>query len=147
MKHSHAKAKGQIRLTATDTTDLTATANTYVAVDGIFEISLSHWFSANASGVMTFIGEKAIDFLFNGVSDVSADKNCRITYALFLNGSLVVPAQTPHDFASANKDENISITALLTLEPNDYIQIYAKSDTVSTIISVDTLQVTLWGES
>ena len=41
---------------------------------------------------------------------------------------------------------NISITSIIILDPGDYVQVWAKSDTASTTITVETLQITLWGE-
>jgi len=145
MKNYKAKSKGQLRLTAQETTSLTV-AGTWVAIDGVFVNGACSCFDIHADGILTFKGESAEDFLLNGVSDLATDKVCRVHYGLYLNGVLVPEAITPKDFQHANSDENISITALLTLEPDDYIQVWAKSDTNTTVITVDTLQVTLWGE-
>lgn len=138
-------SKGQLRLTAEQTTDLTATPGTYIAVAGTFSDGLANNFTISAAGVLTYTGTETMSFLLNGVSDLSSDKGARVTYGLYLNGVLVTAAQTPHDFA-VGKAENISITSLIELDPDDYVQVFAKSDTANTTITVATLQVTLWGE-
>lgn len=84
-------------------------------------------------------------FLFSGSSDLSVDKNCKITYGLHKNGVLVPGAETPHDFGSANSTSNISITAILTLEADDYLEVWAKSDIATTALTVASLAITAWG--
>lgn len=102
-------------------------------------------FSATG-GTLTKITDDCC-FLFTGSSDVMASKAGTIYYALFLNGSLVTTAVTPHTFTSASKIENIAITSLANLSKDDTIEIYAKSDgiAVSQSLTIKTLNTTFWG--
>jgi hypothetical protein len=92
-----------------------------------------------------YSGVDNVDFLFNGSSDVLSDKNATITYGLYKNGVLIPGAETPHDFGTANAVEHIGITAIVTLNKNDYLEIWAKSSTNDTTITPKSLSITFWG--
>jgi hypothetical protein len=138
-------SRGQLTLSAPFDTDLGVTPDTYTPILGTFSNGINNDYSLAANGELTYTGLTSQAFSFNGVSDLETDKASKITYALFLNGVLVPGAETPHDFSASSKTENISITSLAMIQPNDVIRIYAKSDTASTTITVQTLRVTLWG--
>lgn len=136
--------RGQSILTAQDTTTLSV-IGTYYKINGTFSADYILGFSHNTNGTLTYTKTKDCIFLFNGVSDLEVNKACEITYALFINGISV--AETLHDFAATSKIENISITAFLELQKNNYLEIYAKSDTVDTIITVSSLLTTYLGQN
>ena len=134
--------RGQIRLTSPNPTTLT-TIDQYYQLLGTFDNGVARNFSINPDGTLTCL--KAGPYLVNGVSDLEVDKACKITYGLHINDTLVDIAQTPHDFSSANKTSNISITGIVPLNVGDEITIWARSDTATTEITVNTLFVTFWG--
>ena len=117
---------------------------TYYIIDGtwITPESINYGFSGNGSGRITYNGDKTLTFLFNGVSDLSVDKSCEITYGLYINGALVPGAETPHDFANTAKVDSISITNFVILNPGDYIEVWCKSDTITTEVTTNTLMIT-----
>ncbi len=146
MRDVHSKSKGQIRLSAPATTELSVTPDTWKAITGVFSDGQCNCFTLGADGILTYIGDKSQDFLFTGVSDLKADKTCVLTYGLYVNGVLSSPAQTPINIEHANSYGAVSITQIINLNKNDYLQIWMKSDTASTNVDVETLNVTLWGE-
>ena len=137
--------KGQMALSASQVTTLT-TADLYYKIAGTWGDGLLENFEIDAGGKLTFNGCSGTGFLFNGVSDLKVDKVCTLTYGLYLNGSLVSGAETPHDFTAASKVESISITKIISLTPGDEIEIYAKSNAATTSLTSETLLITMWGE-
>jgi hypothetical protein len=138
--------KGAQALTAEQAT-LCTDANTYYKIGGTWTTGENRGFEIDGLGKITYKDGTGISFLFNGASDVSADKNCTITYGLFKNGSLITGAETPHTFDAANKIESISITAFVeNLQYDDYFEIYCKSNQVNTTITSKTLSITFLGE-
>ena len=86
-------------------------------------------------------------FSLNGTSDVSAGKPGTIYYGLFVNGILVDQSETPHTFNSANKIDNISITAVIEIDKDDTLEVMARGDVGASgqSITVETLHTTFWG--
>lgn len=135
---------GQIYLSTPLAKELVV-ADQYYKIPGAFTVADFGRFECSTAGVLTFKGDGGI-FLLNGVSDVQVDKACKTTYGLYINGSLVSGAETPHDFAATSKIANISITALLeNLANGDEMEVYAKSDTANTLLTPATLIVTFFG--
>lgn len=137
---------GYANLSSSTTTEC-ALADTYYKIGGTWTAGTHDYFESDGSGKTTYKDGSGVHFLLNGVSDVSADKNCTIWYGLYINGTLVDAAQTPHTFNNANQISNISITAVLEdLQYNDYLEVWCKSDTVNTNIKSETLELTFWGD-
>lgn len=134
--------KGQMQITP-DTTLSFAAADTYEKVVGVWTDSCLFKFTFNPNGTLTYVGPDTC-FLLNGVSDLQVNKQCEITYALYINGALVEGAETPHTFTSAAKTSNIGITRILTLETGDTIEVYAKCNDDTVIATFKSLSVTLW---
>jgi len=84
--------------------------------------------------------------LFTGVTTLSVDKACIVTYGLHINGVLAPPAQTPITFVNPSKKGNMSITGFPTINKGDYFEIFAKSDTAGTVITHDALSLTFLGD-
>ena len=103
-------------------------------------------FTFDGTGKITYVGESGRYFLFNGASDIQANKVSRVTYALYINGALATGAETPADIKTANASRNISITHVLQLTNSDYFEIFVKSDTASTVVKHNTLFLTFWGD-
>jgi len=133
------------RLDSPTVTNL-AVAGQYHPVAGTFTGSFLRNWTVAADGTMTFIGSDGKIFSFTGVSDLAVDKACRVTYVFYVNGVAVTSSETPHDFASSSKTENISTASILQLNKGDYMSIYAKSDSNNTTLTVNGLLLTFWGE-
>lgn len=138
--HAHA---GQGIDAETDT-DL-INADQYYQITGPFTPMDLNLFTHNVDGTLTYVGRDA-NFLFNGASDIKVDKACRITFGLFRRDIIFPGAETPHDFPAADKLANISITAIILAEKDDYFDVRAKSSVINTKLSVNTLLTTFWGE-
>lgn len=138
--------KGQLKLTAGSPV-LLAVIDNYYKVAGTYGDGECHCFELDATGRLTYRGENACTFLFVGTSDVLADKTCTIHYGLYLNGEVISGEETPATFEHANSYKNISINRIVTLNPNDYVEVHAKSDTTNTTITPSTLALTFWGEN
>jgi len=121
-------------------------ADNYYKISGTWSGATNLGFFRDGSGKLIYKNGANINFLLNGTSDVKADKNCLLTYALFKNGVLVSGAETPHTFNNANSFVNISITAFVQgLKYDDYLEVYCKSDQANTKITSETLTITLLG--
>ena len=126
-----------------------AVIGTYYKVDGTWSDGdiCNNGFIFDGTGKITYIGESGAILLFNGVSDVKADKVSQVHYGLYLNGSIVPGAETPVDFVSANSLRNISISNFVPLQKGDYFEIYIKSDTTNTLVTSNTLFLTFLGDA
>ncbi|MEK0324072.1 MAG: hypothetical protein QQN63_00055 [Nitrosopumilus sp.] len=83
-------------------------------------------------------------FVINGTSDLDANKAIEVSYALFINDTLIPGEITSHTFTASSKLENISITSIANLATGDILDIRAKSDgTASSSITVNKLDLTL----
>ena len=134
-------------LMSTPTDTVLTTAWTYYVVEWIFGDSCLRDFTMTVAWVLTYTGNCVKHFLFNWTSDLLVDKPCQLTYSMFKNWLLVAWTETLHTFAAAAKTSNISITRIVAVEPWDYFQMYAKSWTDNTTISVNSLFVTMFWES
>ena len=123
----------------------TAAADTYEKLVGSWADGDCCKFAVDPSGTMTYSGTSGRAFLFNGSSDLRVDQADLVHYALYKNGALVPRAETPHTFTAPAKTSNISITAIITLDAGDEIEVWVKSATEGTEITVETLRITLWG--
>ena len=113
---------------------------TYVAIPNM-TLGLSSNFSVTTGVLKKTI--KAGTFLINGVSDLEVNKAATVSYALFINGTLVPSEITPHTFTNQSKIENISITAIGILSLDDTIEVRAKGDgTLAVSVTVRKLDVT-----
>lgn len=139
---------GQAVLTV-PTQQIFAAPDTYQKIVGVFtDLGTNHKFILEANGgKLTYQGKSNTPVLFNGVSDLSVNKACTVTYALFLNGALVPRAETPHTFTAAAKTEGISITGLPPLNNGDELEIYVKCDDATVVLDVVNLQTTYMTET
>lgn len=137
------KMHGQLRLAAETPTVLT-TAGQYYKVSGTFSDGHAKGFEV-VNNKLKYTGPSGTCFHFTGVCDLQVDKACETVFSLYKNGQLVTGAQTPHTFVSPSKTGTISITAIVELAQNDELDVYAKSDTGITAMTVETLNIVLWG--
>lgn len=133
---------GQIRLQSpTDTT--LANADEYYKIAGTFINGERCGFEI-VDNKLKYTGPSGMCFHLSGNSDVSTNHACQITYSLYVNGILYPGAQTPHTFPASARISSISITAIIKLNQGDELEVYAKSDTLATVISVSSLGVVCW---
>ena len=97
-------------------------------------------FSPDSAGNIVYNGCDG-KFLVGGTSDFSVSGASRVTYIMAVNGTNV--GETPHDFDSPSKTQNISITEIIDLQNGDTICTMAKSDTDNIVMSPITLSITL----
>lgn len=128
----------------TETQMLLETQGQYYQIEGEWLNGIRNQFTVDTNGNVTYNGAGGT-FLFNGSSDLKADKVCEVTYALFLNG-VNTNKITPSTFNSANSYNDIGITGLVVLERGDTLTVRTKSDTANTTITIANLRVTYWGE-
>lgn len=134
------RAVGQLILDSPTSVSLSVINQPYKITGTYSDGGTNREFATSAGGILEYTGEDG-RFLVNGTSDLEVNKASRVTYMLYVNGTLVTGAETPHDFASNSKIENISITRIVDVSNGDEIEVYAKSDTVNTNIDVNDLSV------
>ena len=118
--------------TATVCTD----ADTYYPMGGTFINGIAHHFSLS-SPVMTYTGENEALVKFDGVCYLKADKVCKCTVEMYINGSPAFSGAV--DFLHANAMGNMSFPILIQVNNGDTFQVYIKSDTASTTFTVSQL--------
>lgn len=123
-------------------------ADTYYKIGGSWSDGngSNNGFVFDGSGKITYVGESGSFMLFNGTSDLKANKVCQVTYALYKNGSLLDNNETPTSFAHANAIRNISLSNIIPVNKGDYFEIYVKSDTASTDVTSNSLMLTFLGD-
>jgi len=139
--------RGFHHISSPETTTCTI-ADTYYKISGTWGDGddCNHGFAFDGSGKITFQGQSGAYLLFNGASDLSADKVATVTYAMYLNGALVTGGESPVSIQHANENVNLSITNFVKLNPGDYIEIYVKSNTANTDVTSSTLFLTFLGQ-
>ena len=133
------RERGQLHLTAPAVMTCTL-ADTYYQAVGIYEDGLSLGITTAPDGTMTYTGYGNVMHLV-GVSDLSVDRACTITYSLFRNDEIVPGAQTPHGFVSPSKTANISITALMEACATCHLDVRIKSSVAGTVVDIENLSV------
>lgn len=138
--------KGRNILSSETTTTCTNNGD-YYKIGGTWTNGVSgHCFESDGSGKLTYVGDTGVSYLLIGNSDLSSSKVATVTYALYKNGSLITNAETPTDFTAANKISSIGINNFITLNAQDYLEIYVKSSVDGTVITHKTLNLTLLGD-
>lgn len=137
--------RGQLYLTAETTVDYDV-ADTYQKITGTWADKNLFMFEATAAGVLTYKGPDNTVFLFNGVSDLAASKISTIYYGLFKNGSLVTGAETPAGVQVPGRIRNISITEIISLNKDDYLEVFTRCSDDTVTLTAKTLSITCWGD-
>lgn len=131
---------------AADTTLAFAGVDTYEKIAGTWTGASLVFFEATAAGRLTFKGPDGTAFLFAGSSDVEVDKVGLLTYALHRNGALEAGTETPADIEASGRIRNISITSIIELDADDYIEVFAKYSDGTATLTAKNLAITLWGD-
>ena len=137
-------SRGQATLT-TPVSMTPLVADTFEECPGVWADGDAHDFTTSAAGLLTYSGSDGKAFLFNGVSDLEVAVADTVTYALYKNGVYVPTTETPHTFTAPAKTENISITAIVTLDNGDALRVWIKS-LAGERIDIKTLRITAWGD-
>lgn len=83
-------------------------------------------------------------FVFNGTSDLKADKAVEITYALFINDIVQDDQKTIHTITASAKFANISITSVPDIPVGSKLDVRVKGDgTIGATVTINKLDVTL----
>ena len=83
-------------------------------------------FQPDAAGNLVYVGSGG-KFLVIGTSGFAVSGACRVTCIMSVNGEN--KGETPHDFDSPAKTQNVSIADFIDLKYGDTIKAKAKSDT------------------
>ena len=118
-----------------------ANADEYYKIGGVWVDGSCQDFIIDGTGRLIYTGQPK-HFEFNGASDLSVNKACRIHYALYKDGVAVPKAETPHDFAASSKIGHIGITKIVKDLPACYLEIWVKSDVDNTLVTHSTLMTT-----
>lgn len=122
-----------------------AETDVYEPIPGVWAGNALKFFTVSAAGLLTYSGPDGAPILFNGSSDLQADKITTLYYALFKNGELLPKQQTPVNVELPNRAYNIAITAIATVDNGDTLQIYSKCADGTAVLTPLTLSVTFWG--
>lgn len=135
----------KVNITLVEPLILTLTdANVDYTLTGTFNTLCTCGFESAGNGKLVYKGAGGA-FMFNGVSDLKSNKGCDVFYTLYKNNVASMNI-TPTTFHNANSYNNISTTGIIELVTNDTLIIKAKSNTSSTILTINDLKLTLWGE-
>ena len=139
-------SKGNVRLTSTDSTALII-ADQYYPVEGVFSNGLGKDFVVAGDGTVYYNGPAGRKFVFIGVSDVSVNKPCKITYVLQQNGEFSDTIITERDFAMADRTDGLAIARLIQLYTGDVLRTFAKSSVAATDMTAHSLFLLFIGEN
>jgi len=137
--------RGQLYLTAPAQVAYAA-SNTYEKIAGTWAGNELFMFETNANGTLTYKGPDNTACLFTGSSDLRASKITTLTYGLFKNGELVPLAETPIGVQVPGRVRNVSITAIVTLNSGDYLEVFSKCPDDTVTLTAETLSITCWGD-
>jgi len=136
--------KGGINLSGGTTVDYsTEDANTPIQITGTWVDGGSPEFVVDSDNNRLYYYGPTRIFQAVGVSDLSVDKACEVTYLLYKNGEAVTGAETPHTFTSASKKDTIAITKPCTLSSGDYIEVFTKCNDNTVTATLNSLNITL----
>jgi len=125
--------------------NLTTTGNWYKVSNGLEDTSSKMLNFEIISDKLYFRGKDNI-FLNNGTADIKSDDDLvTIYFRLFINGVGIEEATTKHVFYRHEQEDTIAIAALVNLNKDDYVEIYASSDTDNVDLTVENLSVTFLG--
>lgn len=124
---------------ATETT--ITTIDTPVKVSGTTsEGSLVQRFT-HTSNRLTFVGAISREFLVTSTASIVGGNNKVIGLYVAKNGSVLTDSEIYATTNAAGKAESISVQAIVTLEENDYIEMFVENTTDTSNVTVEFLNV------
>jgi hypothetical protein len=139
---------GQIYCDGNTTATVITTTDTYVKIAGTTTaVNLKGFDTDSSDNKLRYIEEETHDFLVSAVICGDTTANNRTFKAqLFKNGVGVANAVTCTDYQIANRANEMSIRARISLAKNDYIEVFIKNvdttdDPTIGILSMDVVQV------
>jgi hypothetical protein len=146
MSYRKNNQRGQMHID-TGTTLAFTSANTYEKIVGTWTDGCANNFTiSDVNDRITYNGNRTMCAVMNGVSDISVNKACTVTFALYKNGSLLTGAETPHTFGYISRYSTISITTIIEITQNDYFEVWAKADDTSVTLTINSLKILFFGE-
>ena len=140
----HTHCRGELKTSSQDTTTL-ATSGQWYKINGTYSDGHLSCFELDVGGTLTYTGAEDVTLLFNGTSNLEADRVCTITYGLFLNGELYGNASSPVSILAANRSATNAITSYIGVESGNEFEVHAKSDTANTVLTPNALSITMDG--
>lgn len=115
-----------------------ADIGTYYSVyDSSQVVSVLKYFTA-VSGLLTYNFTQKMFLRFVGDTGISVDKASTITFTLFKNG--IPELSTKLGFVNPTKLGAMGVNGLCEVSQGDTIEIKATSDTIDTILTIDSLE-------
>ena len=115
----------------------------YTLTHANLESSNLHHFTYNSNGELTFTKGWVGFVVFLGDADISSDTiNVKLTFSIFVNGTIYPNASTPSDFTSQDRTKNIGINRGFNLEPDDIVTVRVMSDRDNVTITVNSFHNT-----
>lgn len=138
--------KGSMDLT-TPVDILCVNANTDYKITGVFTDGNNKGFTTNANGTLTCTTSEVLHPLIIGMTDVTADKNCRLIYTMYKDGVAIPKANTKIDLNNPGKYKSGGINKIIDgVTSPQFFEVYVQSNVANTTVTVDTLMVTVWGD-
>lgn len=138
------KPYASLFMAANATTTAVVTAGTYVKVAGTTTLALNNLFTMPVDNRVTYTGTASINSDVNVTLSFTDDQAGYCTFALFKNGAIASSFSAPIDMnpGGASSRGAISISTIIPMVTNDYLEVFVTSTVNTTNITVENLNFT-----
>lgn len=136
-------ASGNLYITSSATTNFSA-VNTPVKALGTTTSSNLYRVTSPANNRLTYIGSKTRSFQVSGAMSVMSSSNNK-SYSVMIakNGTVLTESRQSVKLGSAGDQRNAAISCIVSLAPNDYIELWAENNTDNTSFQITSLNMSL----
>jgi len=135
-------AQGYITNSALTTTFSGTGVNTLVNFGAAFLADLEDKFTISNAGRFTYFGlEQALFYVDATIfASIAGGASRQYSYMLAKNGTVIASSVCKAEYDGANPGSN-SVSSIVELEENDYLELYVVADTATTALTVDTASI------
>lgn len=116
-------------------------ANTWYKLNATTTEGFSRDGLVHSNNRVTFTGSQVTIFKISGIASISSGNNNVLNVAFFKNGILHPCSEQSVTASGVGKASNIAFQCLISLNKNDFIEVYVKNQTGTTNITLDNINV------
>jgi hypothetical protein len=146
LKNSEAGAQGSIAGSALNTTFSGTATPKIVNFGTAFVADVQNKFTISTAGRLTYSGLVEELFFCDATifAIISGGATREYTYFLAKNGAVITSSQSTASYDGSTPDSN-SVTSVVELAENDYIELWVQADTATTNLNVKTASLKMFG--
>ena len=120
-------------------------AGTYYLVGGTTTPTELLRFTGNAAGRLTYTGSKPnrvclVTATLSGMAP-PASVPCAVGFRIYVNGAPDLPSTTHTWWVASNVSYSTTVTTIVTLQTNDYVEVYVTCSVAGTVIKFGTMNL------